>query len=82
MTCLGRVLGRRQVDRRRYQARADLHLASIDGSPFAVSVVSGLFFAPCAVGFVFSLSKRTLGSALPGSGGPEGGFCRRYRLEQ
>ena len=64
MTCLGRVLGRRQVDRRRYQARADLHLASIDGSPFAVLVISGSVFAPSAVGFVFSLSKRSLEKLL------------------
>jgi hypothetical protein len=64
MTCLGRVLGRRQVDRRRYQARADLHLASIDGSPFAVLVISGSVFAPSAVGFVFSLSKPILEKLL------------------
>ena len=64
MTCLGRVMGRRQVDRRRCQARAGLHLASTDDSLLAVLVISGSVFAPSAMGFVFSLSKRTLEKLL------------------
>ena len=57
-------MSRRQVDRRRCQARAGLHLASIDDSLFAVLVISGSVFAPSAMGFVFSLSKRTLEKLL------------------
>jgi len=64
MSCLGRVRGRRQVDRRRCQARAGLHLASTDDSLLAVLVISGSVFAPSAMGFVFSLSKRTLEKLL------------------
>jgi hypothetical protein len=41
-----------------------LHLASIDDSLFAVLVISGSVFAPSAMGFVFSLSKRTLEKLL------------------
>ena len=41
-----------------------MHLASIDDSLFAVLVISGSVFAPSAMGFVFSLSKRTLEKLL------------------
>jgi len=57
-------MGRRQVDRRRCQARAGLHLASTDDSLLAVLVISGSVFAPSAMGFVFSLSKRSLEKLL------------------
>jgi hypothetical protein len=57
-------MSRRQIDRRRCQSRAGLHLASADDSLFAVSVISGLFFARCAMGFVSFLSKRTLEKLL------------------